>query len=179
MRFSFKWLTFPIVGMVFGATLASFSACTVTSGTTDGGTTSTPPPPPPPGETPPPPPAPPGATCDGYTLSGENATDIGTDCKACLDEQCCTEVKTCFNLPAGTATGGGAGQDCNAYTHCIFQCNAKYGADPDAGSELQACYTDCDTLTSQAVIDAYGDTNPSKGYIGCAASKCGSRCTTL
>jgi hypothetical protein len=177
MGFSFKWVV-PVLGVVVGTTLA-FAGCTVTSGTVDKSPTDTPPTTPP--ETPPgtPPPTPPGATCDGYTLSADNTTDIGTDCKSCLDTSCCTEMKTCFNLPAGTATGGGAGQDCNGYTHCIFQCNGQFGADPDAGADLQSCYTDCDTLTSQAVIDAYGDTNPSKGYIGCAATNCASRCQTL
>jgi hypothetical protein len=180
MRFSFKWMTFPILGAAVGATLA-FAGCSVTSGTVDTpeGGTSTPPPPPNPGD--PPPPPPPGASCDGYTLTADNTTAIGADCKACLDEQCCTEMKACFTLPKGsTDAGTAANDDCNDYTHCIFQCNDAFGpgSTGDAGG-LQPCYGDCDTLTSDAVINAYGDGNTPGTVIGCAGTKCATKCTTL
>ncbi len=170
-----KWVALPMLSTAALATLCSFAGCSVTSGTVDtneGGTTSPTPPPPPA-----PPPAPPstdgGATCADNNETQKTKDDNGVDCQACLDQNCCNEMKGCFNAVPGQTDAGTTGVDCNTYAQCVSACNAG-----DAG-DLQTCYTECDTATTQNIIDAYGDSNNANTYVGCAAAKCKSSCSTL
>ena len=167
MKTSAKWtaVTF-LAATALGAAAFAFSGCTVGSGTVnDDGSTGTPPTTPP--GTPPgtPPSGDGGATCEGNTQDTTKA-DFGADCQACLDENCCTELKNCFNQTAGTLDGGVAAADCNDYAKCILFCNNEDAGDP------ATCEQDCDTATTSAISTSYNDILTCGKDKGCA-TRCG------
>src|SRR5262245_17040067 len=83
-----------------------------------------------------------GATCE----SKQQGTFISDTCQACAEKSCCTQLKTCFDLPGDDANGK---VDCNAYTTCIDDCGTK----PEG--ELETCYKDCDDTAADGVQTAY------------------------
>lgn len=130
-----------LAAMVVGSGAFAFAGCTVTSGNPDdgqgqnrpdsgsstsssstsstsssssGGTDSSTP-----------------VACEG---NAQTATIVNATCQACLNAKCCTELKTCFNMPKNS---GGA--NCDEYAKCIDDCfSDKYPTDADK----QKCATD-------------------------------------
>lgn len=157
MKLSRKFTTvsFLAVAATFAGAFA-FGGCTVTSGTVDndGG-----------------PPVTPSngkdgggdgsvaATCEG---NKQKADLVSAECQACLNAQCCTELKGCYNM-AVTAADGGGSEDCNAFSECVSFC---YQNGQDA-----TCLEECATAAGEGVPAAY------QGVIDCAKAKgCGAVC---
>jgi hypothetical protein len=174
MTLSAKWTVvsfFALTSIAAGS--VAFAGCTVTSGnptTGDGGT-----------EIPNQPPAgdsggggtdsaPPAVTCEGNKQTSGDF--FSPACQAKLNAVCCTELKTCFDLPAGTDDAGQAGYDCNAYSKCIDTCTKMAdGVTPEPDqTKVSACDDDCDTLTGTDVQAAY------KAIVDCAVAKASAEC---
>jgi hypothetical protein len=111
------------------------------------------------------------AACPGNTQ--QKSVFINATCQAKLDSVCCTELTTCFNLtPVGMDDAGTTPQDCNGYTNCIDICTKKAdGVTPETDPmKVSLCDDDCDSLSSQNVIDAY------KAIADCATAKASGEC---
>jgi hypothetical protein len=145
MTLSAKWSTVSLVAaMALGAGAFAFSGCTVTSGTIDddGGRV---------------------RPDSGQTDSG-TATDSGTDdavapvcegnaqttklvsdeCQACMDQNCCDELKGCFNQTDVEVS-------CNDYADCLAPCFAPGVEDAAACIEERGC----NDATDESIITAY------------------------
>lgn len=166
MNVSAKWTTVTfIAASALGSLVFAFSGCTTTSGTVneDGGPTTTSNPDSGGGGDS----AATVSTCEGNT---EDVKKVGftDECQACLDAHCCTELKNCFNLPAGKDDAGADLADCNTYAACEVDCYTNVDAgDPDK------CETDlCNnpSFSGKAVQDAYG------AILTCGKTDCGTIC---
>lgn len=139
-------LTFFTVAM--GAAAVAFGGCTVTSGTvndTEGGTGSS------------------GTSgTSGSSGNSEAGTDGGSDsaapkcegnkqtvklvddaCQACLEANCCDQLKGCFNIVQTPTDGGFTPDNCDKFAECI------------AKSTSAQDQQDCVDVTTQNVVDAY------------------------
>ncbi|MDB4998303.1 MAG: hypothetical protein JWM74_5735 [Myxococcaceae bacterium] len=175
MTLSAKWTAVSFLTL---ATLAvgsvAFAGCTVTSGKTDdieGGTGN---PPVPDSGTPTPEAGGDSAveetTCAGNKQSGGDF--FSHACQQKLNTVCCTELKTCFDIVLQTDPAGARGtDDCNKYSSCIDACTKKADGTPETDkAKISACDDDCDTLTQDSVVNAYGD------ILKCATDKANSEC---
>jgi hypothetical protein len=98
-----------------------------------------------------------GSTCE----SKQQGIFVDETCQACVEKSCCTQLKTCYDLPSDTANGK---VDCNEYDTCIDDCGAK----PD--DQLAACYQDCDDTAAAGVQAAY------EAIETCAETSCATEC---
>lgn len=172
MTLSAKWTAvsfFAVTALAAGS--FAFAGCTVTSGNPDdieGGT---------------------GTNTDSSTTPVDSSTPdssvvnacpgntkqkgdiVDSKCQLKLNEVCCAELTTCFNIvPDGT--GGGPTDDCNLYADCLTDC-AKPAADGGVPStaEIDQCQTDiCDVGAPKSVQDAYA------AITQCATVKANSEC---
>ncbi len=162
----------------FAAGSLVFAGCTVTSGTvdnTDSGTVK-------PkadsgGETPQsdagnPDAAPPAAVCAG----SKQATDVvffGAICQSKLNEVCCAESKTCFDIVLKADPAGARGtDDCNAFARCTDTCRTKKDGTPETDdAKIKLCEKDCEALTQDSVVKAYD------AIFTCGADKANKECT--
>lgn len=79
-------------------------------------------------------------TCTGNTK--QQGPFLNSACQSALEQNCCTELKSCFNIvPSGTST------DCNGYSDCISQCGSA--------ADIATCQTACDDATTTSVKSAY------------------------
>ncbi|AKV01874.1 hypothetical protein AKJ09_08537 [Labilithrix luteola] len=163
MTLSAKWTSLSILAI---AALGAV-ACTVTSGTVDdsnGGK---------------------GSNTD--VDSGSETADSGTDsttgdaaasscednkqsnalvsmeCQACLEQNCCTELKGCFNIDPGTDDSGAPLVSCNDYAACLSTCSEQNPTDEAA---YQKCVDDTCVATADAKIPTAFD-----NIIKCGGSK--------
>lgn len=145
-----------------GAAVAT-QGCTITSGTdsdTDGGATSSS------GSSG----QSSGGTADGGSApkacvgnkQAENNGFAPESCQTCLEQKCCTQLKTCFDIAADEA---GTTLDCNAYVECTDECQKKPAAD------IADCQQACDDNAAAGVVKAY-DAIPECGKASCA-KECG------
>jgi hypothetical protein len=151
---SIKWTTVSfLAAAALGAGAFAFAGCTVTSGepsdpggtvkdggsgtdssTNDGGGTD--------GGT---------ATCEGNTKQAKKL--VSDACQNCLNANCCSELKGCFNKDVsssggdGGADGGVQSGDCNEYADCVAFCYSNQG-----GSK--ACLDECNA-GAPAVVNEY------------------------
>lgn len=160
---SIKWTTLSFVAAAtLGAGAFAFGGCTVTSGSpSDSG----------------------GIVEDGGNGNDGGGTDSGSDgtttqacegntnqknklvndaCQSCLDTNCCSELKSCFNKQVTStddagADGGVASGDCNEYAECVAFCYSKQNGD-------QACLDECNAGAPD-VVDEYD------AIITCAENK--------
>lgn len=99
--------------------------------------------------------------------SKQSGTLVNEECQACLDANCCTELKTCFDIPADENAGT---VDCNDYATCIHdvrdECNAK-----PTQQEIDDCFADCDLTAATGVQAAY------EAIEECAVTSCSSVCS--
>jgi hypothetical protein len=167
MTLSAKWTVvsfFALTSIAAGS--VAFAGCTVTSGNpvdTDSGI---------------PPVTDPDSGADGATAAcpgntKQTSTFINATCQAKLDSVCCAELTTCFNLtPMGTDDAGTTPQDCNGYTSCIDICTKMAdGVTPEPDPmKISLCDDDCDSLSTQNVIDAY------QAIADCATAKASTEC---
>lgn len=91
---------------------------------------------------------------------------INDTCQACVEAACCTELKTCFDLPADADNGK---VDCNAYTECIDSVRDECSAKPTQ-EEIDECFADCDLTAADGVQAAYD------GIVSCAETNCATEC---
>jgi len=63
------------------------------------------------------------------------------DCQRCLERNCCTELRGCYNLADDIDAGadGGTRATCEDYSTCVFECRDK----------PQSCIEDCDLAFPQ------------------------------
>jgi hypothetical protein len=94
--------------------------------------------------------------------SKQQGTFVDATCQACLATSCCTQLKTCYDLPGDEAAGK---VDCNEYTTCVDQC----GTIQDE-TERESCYADCDTTAADGVQVAY------EAIITCGKTNCDAEC---
>lgn len=172
MKLSAKTTTTLTLTAAMALGMAAFAGCTVTSTTssdTDGGTSSSS-----------------SSSSSGgssSSSSGSTTTDSGTDapaaactentkqtskfdpatCQACLEAKCCDKLVACFGMDPNAGVDGGSNVDCNVYSDCIADCNAK-------GGDVQQCYGLCDAATSQALVTAYDILDQ------CGATNCATEC---
>lgn len=99
-----------------------------------------------------------GATCQGNDKQTFTFPDA---CQACLESKCCDKLKACYNQDPGDA----GDVDCNTYSSCISDCNAK----PE-GAEQDACYEVCDNATNNAITAAY------EILTNCGNTNCATEC---
>lgn len=145
---TFKMTSIAFFTVAMGVGAVAFGGCTVTSGTVndDGGvgssgtsgtsgtgtsgtsgTSGTP--------------TEAGATCEG---NKQTVKIINDTCQACLNANCCTELKGCFNIDTSTAADGGFVPDnCDKFTTCI------------ANSKTEQDQQDCVEVSTKEVVDAY------------------------
>ncbi|MBX3204228.1 MAG: hypothetical protein KF764_04120 [Labilithrix sp.] len=97
------------------------------------------------------------ATCE----SKQEGVFVDETCQACVAKSCCTELKTCYDLPGDDANGK---VDCNAYDTCIDDCGGK------AEGERADCYKDCDDTAATGVQSAY------EAIESCAKTNCATEC---
>lgn len=167
MTLSAKWTVvsfFALTSVAAGS--VAFAGCTVTSGNptdSEGGTVITNP-------------TPEAGTGDAAdsavpvtTCEGNKQTSgdfFSPACQSKLNTECCTELKTCFDLVPTADDAGTTGQDCNAYSKCIDLCTRKTDGTPETDPmKVSLCDDDCDALTGQPVITAY------KAIVDCATQK--------
>jgi hypothetical protein len=98
--------------------------------------------------------------------ANQKSVFVDDKCQACLSTKCCTELKSCFDVPADPAAGT---VDCNEYTACIDEyreeCNAKPTQD-----ERDECFAICDTTAAAGVKEGY------ESIVTCAESSCAAEC---
>lgn len=94
---------------------------------------------------------------------------VSVECQACLEQNCCTELKGCFNLQPGSDDAGTAYATCNDYAACLANCSEQ---NPTDDAAYEACVTDfCIATTSESVATAFD------GIIDCGGSKgCATEC---
>lgn len=178
MTLSAKWTAvsfFALTALAAGS--FAFAGCTVTSGnpndseggignppnpdsstgtdssTSDGGTDSATP-----------------VKCEGNKQTGGDL--FSAACQAKLNEVCCTELKTCFDITLSPDDAGARGtDDCNKYSACIDACTRKADGTPETDqAKVAACDNDCDTLTQDPVVKAY------EAIVQCATDKANAEC---
>lgn len=141
-----------LAAAALGAAVAT-QGCTVTSGTvddTDGGTQGTS-----------------GGSSDAgggrdggssgggeACKAGEFPTSVDATCQACLEQKCCADLKSCFQITPGTD----AGLSCKELAECVNDAKDE--------TEFQACVDSADP----GVKDAYGR------IVGCADKDCAAEC---
>jgi hypothetical protein len=106
------------------------------------------------------------AKCEGNKQTGG---DIGSaKCQAKLNEVCCAELKTCFDIVLTPDDAGARGtDDCDKYRTCLDTCLKTYPTDQP---KLDACDKDCVTLTQDPVVNAYN------AIINCAKGPAAAAC---
>jgi len=173
MTLSAKWTVVSFLALTsVAAGSVAFAGCTVTSGNptdSEGGTVITNPTPDSGG----------GDAADSgipvTTCEGNKQTSgdfFNAACQSKLNTECCTELKTCFDIvPVADDAGARGMQDCNAYSKCIDTCTKKTDGTPETDpAKISACDDDCDALSPQNVVDAY------KAIVDCATAKASSVC---
>ena len=68
-------------------------------------------------------------TCEGNKQTSGDF--VNAACQSKLNTECCTELKTCFDLVPTADDAGTTGQDCNAYSKCIDLCTRKTDGTPE------------------------------------------------
>lgn len=167
MKTSAKVTTLTFFGASALAAAAFAFGCTVTSGTVDddGGTTSSSS-----GNPPPTPPSTDGgggdsatATCEGNNQDKTQA-DFGAECQSCLEANCCSQLKNCFNQTPAADDAGTTPDDCNKYSKCVLFCE-----NGDAG-DVQQCEQECSAATTPAIENSYND------ILVCGKASCSTQC---
>lgn len=92
--------------------------------------------------------------------SNQKSQFVNETCQLCLENNCCTQLQGCFDLPADANAGT---VDCNDYNECIDACNQDPAAD-------DSCYALCDETAAEGVKDGY------EAIVGCAQSSCATEC---
>jgi hypothetical protein len=85
-------------------------------------------------------------------------------CQECIENQCCTQLRGCFNLP-----GIDAGQEqatCESYSDCTAECQQE--ATPQAAKDCQDL---CDEATPSFV-------QPYDAITSCAETSCKAECAS-
>jgi hypothetical protein len=91
------------------------------------------------------------------TNTGQTSLFEPASCQTCLEQQCCTQLKSCFTLTAPATK-----LNCNQYNDCLSECvNA---ADPNG------CQAECNATAQTGVTTAYSN------IVSCAQSKCLTPC---
>ncbi len=173
MKSTTKWTA--VSCLAFTAALAgsfAFGGCTVTSGTIndDGGVGN---------------PRPDSGT-DSSTPDGDTDSAVANKCpsntkqtigpivnatcQAALEDQCCTELTTCFNIDPTTEDAGAEALDCNKFAKCIDQCDVAEDAGTDAGADKEACQSECALAAPPSVVTAYD------AIAACATAKANTAC---
>lgn len=166
MKVSAKWSTLSMFGaFAFAMGAATYTGCTVTSGevddfdggtgtrldsgtasdagaTGDGGTEGTV-----------------GAFCEGLNQKNQLIDDA---CQACLEQQCCTDLKGCYNITPGTDE-----VSCDDYVECVSKNDCEIDPAADAGTDV--C-NGCRSVAAKGVVSAYNT------VVDCALSKCKTEC---
>jgi hypothetical protein len=96
--------------------------------------------------------------CPGNTK--QTAPLIDATCQTCLSQKCCSQLTTCFDLPADT--DGGTTNDCNSYSKCTADCLDD--------TDVQGCYQLCDELAAPGVVTAYDS------IVSCGETSCKVEC---
>jgi hypothetical protein len=84
-----------------------------------------------------------------------------TECQTCLEQKCCTELKSCFNI---VPDDSGTKVDCDEYATCIANCQTT------GGDGEQDCIDACNLTAADGVETAYGTIET------CGASNCATEC---
>lgn len=90
-----------------------------------------------------------GQTCN----AGEFPTSLNATCQACLEQKCCADLKSCFEINPGPSL-----LSCKELADCVNEAKDE--------TEHQACVDSADPL----VKDAYGR------IVGCADTNCAAEC---
>jgi hypothetical protein len=91
------------------------------------------------------------------TNTGQTSKFEPVACQTCLEQQCCTQLRSCFSITASPSA-----LNCNQYNDCLNDC--VDAADP-AG-----CQADCNSVAATGVTSAYNN------IITCAQQKCLTPC---
>jgi len=167
MTLSAKWTVvsfFALTSVAAGS--FAFAGCTVTSGNptdSEGGTVITHPPVDGGGGD-----SSDGAvatTCEGNKQTGGDI--VSAACQSKLNTECCTELKTCFDIVLTPDDAGARGTDnCDKYRTCLQTCETAGGGQ----AMIDACDMDCVALTQDSVVTAYN------AIITCAMTKASDVC---
>ena len=147
MTLSAKWTTVSFFALTaLGAGSFMFAGCTVTSGDPDKSEAGT-------GN----PPVDGGGGTDTSTTPAACADNtqktkfLPVACQAALEQECCTELKDCFNATGVTSTN-----DCNVFASCVDDCRAAKDGGTPTEAEANKCITDfCVANSPAAIVTAY------------------------
>jgi hypothetical protein len=74
---------------------------------------------------------------------------VSTECQTCLEQNCCAQLKGCFNIEVPDS---GDKVDCETYSACLSQCAEE---NPNDQKARQDCEQVCELSAAEGVSDAY------------------------